>query len=83
MQKGRDTDTAINAMFMTPSSKTDEVVELSCDVVVVGAGAAGTVASLAALDSGASVLNIEKTFRWGGQSMMTGVPKAYSPDTTE
>ena len=76
-------DTAINAMFMTPSSKTDEVVELSCDVVVVGAGAAGTVASLAALDSGASVLNIEKTFRWGGQSMMTGGPKAYSPDTTE
>lgn len=76
-------NTAINAMFMTPSSKTDEVVELSCDVVVVGAGAAGTVASLAALDSGASVLNIEKTFRWGGQSMMTGGPKAYSPDTTE
>lgn len=78
-----ESNTAINAMFMTPSSKTDEVVELSCDVVVVGAGAAGTVASLAALDSGASVLNIEKTFRWGGQSMMTGGPKAYSPDTTE
>lgn len=74
---------AVNARFMTPSVKTEKTVELDTDVVVVGAGAAGTVASLTALDNGARVLNIEKTFRWGGQSMMTGGPKAYSPDTTE
>lgn len=74
---------AVNARFMAPSSKAEKTVELDTDVVVVGAGAAGTVASLTALDSGARVLNIEKTFRWGGQSMMTGGPKAYSPETTE
>lgn len=72
-----EADSAVNAMFSgnKPEKKTD-VVELHYDVVVVGAGASGTIASLTALDEGASVLNIEKTFRWGGQSMLTGGPKS-------
>lgn len=79
-----EASTAVNAMFTSgKAEKKAATVELSCDVAVVGAGASGVVASLTALDSGAKVLNIEKTFRWGGQSMMTGGPKAYSPDTTE
>jgi len=74
----------VNAMFTTnkPEKKTD-VVQLEYDVVVVGAGGAGTIASLTAIDQGVSVLNIEKTFRWGGQSMFTGGPKAYNAETTE
>jgi len=78
-----EVDLAINNMFMSASTKVNDVVELHYDVVVVGAGAAGATASIAALDTGAQVLNIEKTFSWGGQSMLTGGPKAYSPDTTE
>ena len=78
-----ETAAAINAQFMTPSEKVEDTVELEYDVVVVGAGASGAVASLSALEGGASVLNVEKTFRWGGQSMLTGGPKAYSPETTE
>ncbi|MCI8473957.1 MAG: FAD-binding protein [Oscillospiraceae bacterium] len=78
-----EAESAINSLFMASSVKGERLVELDTDVVVVGAGAAGTVASLTALDSGVRVLNVEKTFRWGGQSMMTGGPKAYSPNTTE
>ncbi len=75
---------AVNSAFTgAGTAKKGDTVALTCDVVVVGAGAAGAVASLAALDAGAEVLNIEKTFRWGGQSMLTGGPKAYSPNTTE
>ncbi len=78
-----EAESAINSLFMASSVKGERLVELDTDVVVVGAGAAGTVASLTALDRGVRVLNVEKTFRWGGQSMMTGGPKAYSPNTTE
>lgn len=75
---------AVNSMFTGagPEKKTD-MVELHYDVVVVGAGATGAIASLTALDEGASVLNVEKTFRWGGQSMMIGGPKVYNEDITD
>ena len=74
---------AINGAFMTASAKTDGYVELEADVIVVGAGASGTIASLTAQEAGANVINIEKTFRWGGQSMLTGGPKVFSALTTE
>lgn len=82
-----EAEQAVNRSFTKTETgeKTDkdQVVRLDYDVVVVGAGAAGTTASLTALDQGASVLNIEKTFRWGGQSMFTGGPKAYNPGITD
>lgn len=79
-----EAESAINRNFTEAYAQNEEhTVELHYDVVVVGAGASGTTASLTALDQGASVLNIEKTFRWGGQSMFTGGPKAYSPNTTD
>lgn len=76
--------TAVNATFTAnkPEKNTD-VVRMDTDVVVVGAGGAGTIASLTAIDQGVQVINIEKTFRWGGQSMFTGGPKAYNANTTE
>ena len=80
----QDADALINQHFMTSETKqSGETVELSADVVVVGAGSSGSIASLTALENGASVINIEKTFRWGGQSMLTGGPKVFSPETTD
>ena len=78
-----EAEAAINARFMAPSRKVSEEVELSCDVVVVGAGASGSIASMTALENGASVINVERTFRWGGQSMLTGGPKVFSPETPD
>ena len=78
-----EAEAAVNANFMSPSPKTSEAVELNCDIVVVGAGASGSIASLTAQQNGADVINVERTFRWGGQSMLTGGPKVFSPETTD
>lgn len=44
----------------------------SVDVIVVGSGAAGLLASIKAADAGKSVLLIEKTDKWGGTSALSG-----------
>src|ERR1700731_4149863 len=41
------------------------------DVVVIGAGAGGLVAAIAAREKGASVLIVEKNFDIGGRAMMS------------
>jgi NADPH-dependent 2,4-dienoyl-CoA reductase/sulfur reductase-like enzyme len=41
------------------------------DVVVIGAGAGGLVAAIAAREKGASVLTVEKNFDIGGRAMMS------------
>jgi succinate dehydrogenase/fumarate reductase flavoprotein subunit len=45
---------------------------LSADVVVVGAGAAGLPAAIAARDHGASVILVEENFDIGGHAMLSG-----------
>ncbi len=42
------------------------------DVVVVGSGAAGFATALGAIDEGLSVLILESTGKWGGNSAMSG-----------
>jgi hypothetical protein len=42
-----------------------------CDVVVIGAGAGGLVAAIAAREKGASVIVVEKNFDIGGRAMMS------------
>ncbi len=42
------------------------------DVVVVGSGAAGFATALGAIDEGLSVLILESTGKWGGNSSMSG-----------
>lgn len=42
------------------------------DVIVVGSGAAGFSTALGAVDEGLSVLMLESTARWGGNSSMSG-----------
>lgn len=46
--------------------------ELSCDIVVVGAGAAGTAAAISALEQGANVILLEKTGSPMGASTLAG-----------
>ena len=45
---------------------------LSADVVVIGAGAAGLPAAIAARDHGASVIVVEENFDIGGHAMLSG-----------
>jgi 3-oxosteroid 1-dehydrogenase len=54
-------------MFLRSNRKADEY-----DVVVVGSGAAGLTAALAAHDSGARVLILEKTDKLGGTTAVSG-----------
>ncbi|HNM98477.1 MAG TPA: FAD-binding protein, partial [Marmoricola sp.] len=42
------------------------------DVVVVGSGAAAFATALGAIDEGLSVLLVESTGKWGGNSAMSG-----------
>jgi 3-oxosteroid 1-dehydrogenase len=42
------------------------------DVLVVGTGAAGLTAAIAAADAGASVLVVESTGKWGGTTALSG-----------
>ncbi len=45
---------------------------LSADVVVIGAGAAGLAAAVAACDHGASVIVVEENYDIGGHAMLSG-----------
>lgn len=49
-----------------------DVFDESFDVVVVGSGAAGFATAMAAADEGLSVLIIESTAKWGGNTAMSG-----------
>ena len=53
-----------------------EVVAMEADVVVVGAGAAGVTAALAAQQSGAKTILLEKAASVGGVSIIAGGPMA-------
>jgi hypothetical protein len=53
-------------------SGTDALVDEQADVVVIGSGAAGLSASLAAAASGAAVVVLEKTAVLGGTTAMSG-----------
>ena len=51
--------------------RTRSVWDREVDVVVIGAGAGGLVAAIAAREKGASVLIVEKNFDIGGRAMMS------------
>ena len=47
-------------------------VDHNYDVVVVGTGAAGLATAMGAADEGLSVLLLESTSKWGGNTSMSG-----------
>lgn len=63
-----------NYMASSEKKASGETIELSCDVVVVGAGAAGLAAASKAREDGASVILLEKTgFTGGNSALSTGI----------
>ena len=63
---------ALGAMQAQPASAADAIAwDREADVVVIGAGAGGLVAAIAAREKGASVLIVEKNFDIGGRAMMS------------
>ena len=55
-----------------PARASEVAFEREVDVVVVGLGAAGTSAAIAAADAGASVVALERQSAAGGTSAMSG-----------
>ncbi|WP_258236840.1 FAD-binding protein [Nocardioides campestrisoli] len=62
------TSTEMSSTEMSSTSSFDHTY----DVVVVGTGAAGFATALAATDEGLSVLMVESTAKWGGNTAMSG-----------
>src|SRR6266571_5312022 len=63
---------AVAAMPTQPAKAADAINwDREVDVVVIGAGAGGLVAAIAAREKGASVLIVEKNFDIGGRAMMS------------
>jgi len=63
---------AVAAMPVQPAQAADAITwDREVDVVVIGAGAGGLVAAIAAREKGASVLIVEKNFDIGGRVMMS------------
>lgn len=54
------------------NTKEGQIIEKSADVIVVGGGGAGVAAASSALESGASVILIEKTPALGGNTAISG-----------
>jgi NADPH-dependent 2,4-dienoyl-CoA reductase/sulfur reductase-like enzyme len=60
------------AIGATPARAADALAwDREADVVVIGAGAGGLVAGIAAREKGASVIIVEKNFDIGGRAMMS------------
>ena len=61
------------AIAETPAAQAAEAIswDREVDVIVIGAGAGGLVAAIAAREKGASVLIVEKNFDIGGRAMMS------------
>jgi FAD binding domain-containing protein len=63
---------AVAALPTQPAQAADAINwDREVDVVVIGAGAGGLVAAIAAREKGASVLIVEKNFDIGGRAMMS------------
>src|SRR5258708_8209110 len=64
---------AVVAIAEAPAAQAAEAIawDREVDVVVIGAGAGGLVAAIAAREKGASVLIVEKNFDIGGRALMS------------
>ena len=63
---------AVSALSMSPAQAAEPTRwDKEADVVVIGGGAGGLVAGIAAREKGASVIIVEKNFDIGGRAMMS------------
>jgi hypothetical protein len=63
---------AVGTMSAQPAQAADAIAwDREADVVVIGGGAGGLVAAIAAREKGASVIIVEKNFDIGGRAMMS------------
>jgi len=74
VQAGADTSLLYNEIPKSTASETYDV-----DILVVGMGSSGTCAALAAVESGASVMAIDKAGKWGGTGVVTSGPASINP----
>lgn len=73
-QAGADT-----SLLNTKIPKSTATETYNVDIVVVGMGSSGTCAALAAAESGANVLAIDKAGKWGGTGVVTSGPASVNP----
>ena len=64
--------TAVAGLIPQPVDAQETVWDREFDVVVVGAGAGGLAAAIAARDEGASVVLVEQNFDIGGRAILSG-----------
>lgn len=64
--------TALAGLVPQPANAQEIVWDREFDVVVVGAGAGGMAAAIAARDEGASVVLVEQNFDIGGRAILSG-----------
>ncbi len=69
---------AVEAALYAPIPKSSAKEEYAADVAVVGFGASGMSAALAAAERGAKVIALEKSGRIGGTSVVTSGPMAVN-----
>lgn len=73
MTAGRSDDaTNVVSAWGSGSGPTPDNWDLTADVVVIGAGATGLPAALAAIDAGASVIVVEANYDIGGHAILSG-----------
>ena len=74
--RGRQLDAASGVVKMRPRASAQGTSRmewnLSTDVVVIGAGAAGLAAAVSARDHGAAVIVVEENYDIGGHAMLSG-----------
>ena len=58
--------------------KSNEIKELTADVLVVGLGGAGMAAAISSAEQGLNVLAIDKAAKWGGNAVLTSGPMAIN-----
>ena len=64
--------------FYRSIPQTNEIKELTADVLVVGLGGSGMAAAISSAEQGLNVLAIDKAAKWGGNAVLTSGPMAIN-----
>lgn len=64
--------------FYRSIPQSNEIKELTADVLVVGLGGSGMAAAISSAEQGLNVLAIDKAAKWGGNAVLTSGPMAIN-----